>query len=293
MDESLNGDSVKLEVKDDELEEETPEEVIDIDITNVVSNFATRCHLNLRTVATKGINVIYKREQAMVSMKLRTPKCTASIWSSGKITLTGSTSEENAKKAARRIGRILQKMGFKVRFSSFRVVNVLGIVNLPFGIKIAQFTECYPRICSYEPELHPGATYKYKEIKATYKIFQTGAITITAPSVANIDLAVQHIYPLLLPFRKEKPNDPHLAHMKRERERVEKENLALGLEIVTGKRKNSGPGGQLKKGKPGRRKSIDDSDPDNFINDTSDLEMGASDAVGSESEEEATFTDDD
>lgn len=83
----------------------------------------------------------------MVLMRLRNPKCTANIWSSGKITVTGSQSEDAAKKSSRRIARILQKLGFRVRFCNFRIVNVLGIVNLPFGIKIAQFTENHPRLC--------------------------------------------------------------------------------------------------------------------------------------------------
>jgi len=37
------------------------------------------------------------------------------------------------------------------------------------------------------------------------KIFQTGAITITAPSISNVQLAVEHIYPLVYEFRKDKP----------------------------------------------------------------------------------------
>ena len=45
-------------------EEEDPPE-IDIHVTNVVSDFGTRCHLNLRQIATKGSNVIYKREQGV------------------------------------------------------------------------------------------------------------------------------------------------------------------------------------------------------------------------------------
>ena len=32
---------------------------------------------------------------------------------------------------------------------------------------------------SYEPELHPGVTYRIKEPKATLKIFSTGSITVT------------------------------------------------------------------------------------------------------------------
>ena len=32
---------------------------------------------------------------------------------------------------------------------------------------------------SYEPELHPGVTFRIKEIKATLKVFSTGSITVT------------------------------------------------------------------------------------------------------------------
>ena len=32
---------------------------------------------------------------------------------------------------------------------------------------------------SYEPELHPGVTYRIKDLKATLKIFSTGSITVT------------------------------------------------------------------------------------------------------------------
>ena len=150
-----------------EEDEDTPE--IDIHVTNVVSDFGTRCHLNLRQIATKGSNVIYKREQGVswlqrlrprphpscrsqaVFMKLRKPSATASIRSSGRITITGSTSEADGKKSSRRVARILQKMGFKVRMTGFRIVNVLGIVNLPFGIKLVPFTEQYPKVCRWVP----------------------------------------------------------------------------------------------------------------------------------------------
>ena len=38
-------------------------------------------------------------------------------------------------------------------------------------------------------------TYKIKDPKATLKIFSTGSITVTAPSVTNVQRAVEHIYP--------------------------------------------------------------------------------------------------
>ena len=38
------------------------DEALDIIVTNVVATFRTRCHLNLRTIALEGVNVIYKPE---------------------------------------------------------------------------------------------------------------------------------------------------------------------------------------------------------------------------------------
>lgn len=50
---------------------------------------------------------------------------------------------------------------------------------MPWAIKIVNFSETYKKDASYEPELHPGVTYKLKTPKATLKIFSTGSITVT------------------------------------------------------------------------------------------------------------------
>ncbi|XP_023662635.1 TATA box-binding protein-like 1 isoform X2 [Paramormyrops kingsleyae] len=170
---------------------------LDIIITNVVSVFRTRCHLNLRTIALEGSNVIYKPEVGKVLMKLRKPRITASIWSSGKIICTGATSEEEAKLGARRLARCLQKLGFKVKFTAFKVVNVLAVCTMPFHIHLIQFTKNNRPIASYEPELHPAASYRIKNLKATVQVFSTGSITVTGPNVRHVAMAVEQIYPLL------------------------------------------------------------------------------------------------
>ncbi|CAM4677623.1 TATA box-binding protein-like 1 [Siphateles boraxobius] len=175
---------------------------LDIIITNVVSVFRTRCHLNLRTIGLEGTNVIYKPEVGKVLMKLRKPRITASIWSSGKIICTGATSEEEAKLGARRLARCLQKIGFKVRFSEFKVVNVLAVCSLPFQIRLIEFTKNNRPIASYEPEIHPAATYRIKNLRSTVQVFSTGSITVTGPNVQTVASAVEQIYPLLFECRK-------------------------------------------------------------------------------------------
>ena len=136
----------------------------------------------------------------------RHPYTTASIWSSGKITCTGANSEEQARVSARKFSRILQKLDDKykdIRIKNWRIVNVLGTCTLPFAIKIVPFSQAFKE-ASYEPELHPGVTYKIRNPKATLKIFSTGSITVTAPSVANVQAAIEHIYPKVFEFQKKK-----------------------------------------------------------------------------------------
>ena len=56
-------------------------------------------------------------------------------------TLVFHFSEDFARIAARRFARKLQKLGNKVKFSNYRVVNVLGTCSLPFSINIVDFSK--------------------------------------------------------------------------------------------------------------------------------------------------------
>lgn len=179
----------------------TPPSELDIVINNVVCSFSVRCHLKLREIALHGSNVEYRRENGMVTMRLRRPYTTASIWSSGRITCTGAISEAQAKVAARRYARSLSKLGFPVRFQQFRIVNVLGTCSMPWPIRIVNFSERHRENACYEPELHPGVTFKMQDPKATLKIFSTGSITVTAASVNAVESAIQRLYPLVHEFR--------------------------------------------------------------------------------------------
>ncbi|XP_037798206.1 TATA box-binding protein-like 1 [Penaeus monodon] len=198
LDQAQTETQIKEEVQ--EVDDNAP--VIDIMINNVVCSFSVACHIDLQHVARFGHNVEFRKENGMVTMKLRKPLTTASIWSSGKITCTGSTSELQARVAARRIARRIQKLNYPAKFRNFRIVNVLGTCTMPFSIKITQFSQKFREAASYEPELHPGVTYKIDYPKATLKIFSTGSITVTAPSVSNVQNAIEHIYPLVQEFSK-------------------------------------------------------------------------------------------
>lgn len=135
-------------------------------------------------------------------MRLRKPYTTATIWSSGKVTCAGAKSEPDAYKAARRYCRLLQKMQFKVKLMNYRVVNVLATCAMPFSIDVIKLSNKYQKECSYEPELHPGATFKIKDLRTTLKLFTTGSITLTAPTVDVAQKAITYIFPIVKEFRR-------------------------------------------------------------------------------------------
>uniref|UniRef100_A0A8C0JGX5 TATA box-binding protein-like 1 n=1 Tax=Canis lupus dingo TaxID=286419 RepID=A0A8C0JGX5_CANLU len=146
---------------------------LDILITNVACVFRTRCHLKLRKIALEGANVIYKRDVGKVLMKLRKPRITATIWSSGKIICT----EKQVKKKLNLVpdlARSLQELGFRVIFTDFKVVNILAVCNMPFEIRLPEFTKNNRPHASYEPELHPAVCYPTKSLRAALQVFQQG-----------------------------------------------------------------------------------------------------------------------
>ena len=187
-------------------------ERLNVSISNVVACFVTRCRLDLRMIAEKGNAVVMNRQQSMVTMQLKRPSCIACIWARGKVAVKGCLSESDARLAGRRIARLLQKLYAREKpttarlpqFADFDVVNVMAVVKFPFGIKLQLVNDAYPIHAFYEPELHPACTFRLTEKpRATLSMFETGSMTMTSNSEANIHLAVDIIYPILRMYEKD------------------------------------------------------------------------------------------
>lgn len=71
--------------------------------------------MDLKKIALHARNAEYNPKRfAAVIMRIRQPRTTALIFGSGKMVCTGAKSEEQAKLAARKYARIVQKLGFDV-----------------------------------------------------------------------------------------------------------------------------------------------------------------------------------
>jgi transcription initiation factor TFIID TATA-box-binding protein len=175
-------------------------------LQNIVSTANFRCELDLREIALQAKNAEYNPKRfAAVIMRIREPKTTALIFASGKMVCTGARSEEDSKKAARQYAKIIHKLNFPVKFTEFKIQNIVGSCDVGFPIRLEGLANAHSRFCSYEPEMFPGLIYRMQKPKIVLLIFVSGKLVLTGAKDRNdIYLAFQNIYHTLLSFKKKK-----------------------------------------------------------------------------------------
>lgn len=136
-------------------------------------------------------------------MRMREPRCTALIFRTGKIICTGARTAQDSNLGARKFCRILQKLGYKVKFSDFKIQNVIATVDLRFPIRLENLNQIHGQFSSYEPELFPGLIYRMVKPRMVLLIFVNGKVVFTgAKSQVDITECLETIYPILQSFRK-------------------------------------------------------------------------------------------
>jgi len=174
-------------------------------LQNIVSTVNLDCKLDLKKIALHARNAEYNPKRfAAVIMRIREPRTTALIFSSGKMVCTGAKSENESRLAARKYARVIQKLGFPAKFIDFTIQNMVGSVDVKFPIRLENLvmTE-HGQFSSYEPELFPGLIYRMVEPRIVLLIFVSGKVVLTGAKVrSEIDTAFTRIYPILKQFKK-------------------------------------------------------------------------------------------
>ncbi|XP_060030165.1 TATA box-binding protein-like 2 [Erinaceus europaeus] len=106
-------------------------------LQNIVSTVNLTCKLDLKKIALHAKNAEYNPKRfAAVIMRIREPRTTALIFSSGKMVCTGAKSEEESRLAARKYARVVQKLGFPARFLDFKIQNMVASCDVRFPIRL-------------------------------------------------------------------------------------------------------------------------------------------------------------
>ncbi|XP_042372730.1 TATA box-binding protein-like 2, partial [Plectropomus leopardus] len=133
-------------------------------------------------------------------MRIREPRTTALIYSSGKLVCTGATSAQQSRQAARKFARKVQKLGFPVRFLNFKIHNIFAYCET-FPVNLMELAS--HQSCSYEPEMFPAGVFFRGIPDITVVIAQSGKISLTGTKdEAKIYKAVDTIWPILQRFRR-------------------------------------------------------------------------------------------
>ena len=130
-------------------------------LQNIVSTVNMGVKLDLKKIALHARNAEFNPKRfAAVIMRIREPRTTALIFSSGKMVCTGAKSEEDSRLAARKYARIVQKLGFPTKFKDFKILNMVGSCDVKFPIWLEGLVLTHSQFSSYEPELFPGLIYR-------------------------------------------------------------------------------------------------------------------------------------
>lgn len=173
-------------------------------LQNIVSTVNLDTKLDLKRIALHARNAEYNPKRfAAVIMRIREPRTTALIFSSGKMVCTGAKSENESRLAARKYARVIQKLGFPAKFIDFTIQNMVGSVDVKFPIRLEGLVLTHSQFSSYEPELFPGLIYRMVKPRIVLLIFVSGKVVLTGAKVrSEIDEAFRSIYPILKGFKK-------------------------------------------------------------------------------------------
>ena len=152
----------------------------DIKIVNIVVSAALGHDIPLERMAAALPNTEYNPEQFPgLVIRIKDPKTSALIFSSGKLVCTGAQSLDKVHESIRKIMKALEKINIRVKVEpEVNVQNIVasGSVGMDLNLNVLAMkldnTE-------YEPEQFPGLVYKLPEQKATFLLFSNGKIVCT------------------------------------------------------------------------------------------------------------------
>ena len=117
---------------------------------------------------------------AAVTLRIKYPKCTALIFSSGKLVCTGCKSKNEARLALLYYVHVIRsKMGLDVGIYEFEIQNMVASAFLGHTVSLPKLFLQYNKESSYEPELFPGLIFRQIDCPVVFLVFDSGRIVLT------------------------------------------------------------------------------------------------------------------
>lgn len=152
----------------------------EIEVVNIVVSASLGHDIPLEKMAATLSNTEYNPEQFPgLVIRIKDPKTSALIFSSGKIVCTGARSMEKVHESIRKIIKSLEKINVKIKQEpEVKIQNIVaaGSVGMDLNLNVLAMKL---ENTEYEPEQFPGLVYKLPEQKATFLLFSNGKVVCT------------------------------------------------------------------------------------------------------------------
>jgi|TARA_B100001971_G_scaffold212993_1_gene244799 transcription initiation factor TFIID TATA-box-binding protein len=167
----------------------------DIKVVNIVVSTSLNHEIPLEKMAATLSNTEYNPEQFPgLVIRIKEPKTSALIFSSGKVVCTGARTMENVHLSIKKIIKSLEKINIKISIEpEVKIQNIVasGSVGMDLNLNVLAMKL---ENTEYEPEQFPGLVYKLEEAKATFLLFSNGKIVCTGTkSEAEVHSALEKL----------------------------------------------------------------------------------------------------
>ncbi len=152
----------------------------EVEIVNIVVSTNLEHPIPLEKMAATLSNTEYNPEQFPgLVIRIKDPKTSALIFSSGNVVCTGGRTMEQVEQAIKEIIKSLDKIGVKITVTPrIQVQNIVasGAIGMKLNLNVLAMRL---ENTEYEPEQFPGLVYKLNEAKATFLLFSNGKVVCT------------------------------------------------------------------------------------------------------------------
>jgi len=175
-------------------------EKLNTKIVNIVISTSLEHKVPLERLIMDLPNTEYNPEQFPgLIMKIREPKASFLIFSSGKVVCTGTKSIKEAEYALEKLIEYMAKVDIEITIKpKIRVENVVASSDINMRLDLNEIAIKLTNV-EYEPEQFPGLVFKiHDETEATFLIFGNGKIVCTGTkSDKDVHIAIKNLLEVL------------------------------------------------------------------------------------------------
>ena len=178
----------------------------EVKIQNIVATTALDQDVPLIKLAETLPNTEYNPEQFPgLVMRIKEPKTSALIFSSGRVVCTGAKSMKKVKESIAAIIKNVGKIKLKIKIQPIiHVQNMVASGSIGMDLNLNRLA-MHLEHTEYEPEQFPGLVYKLPGTRATFLLFSNGKIVCTGTkSEKKLHEAVDKLITVLKKFNKQR-----------------------------------------------------------------------------------------